>query len=155
MTRPCHSGPDPSPFAPKNPAALVSTYEILPVLLYFLRCLLSNPYFSWHDQFRNSIKSEIKSTFPGTLSSKLLLWMYDMLLKLASLEEPFDSIGLPFSFFPMLNVILHPDIYDLFTRKTRWCGRLITPEGVRYDSRRLESLLNMEPPETRAYNSVK
>lgn len=38
---------------------------------------------------------------------------------------------------------LYPKKWDLFTRNVFYCGRTIFLEGIKFDPRRLEVLLNM------------
>lgn len=44
------------------------------------------------------------------------------------------------------NIKLHLAKWILLTEEIRWSGRLISAQGVRYDQRRLDSILTMEPP---------
>ena len=43
------------------------------------------------------------------------------------------------------NIKLHPGKCVLFATQLRWCGRLLSSEGIRYDPKRLSGLLRMEP----------
>jgi hypothetical protein len=44
------------------------------------------------------------------------------------------------------NLKLHPDKCSLFSMEAKWCGRLISGEGVRFDRRRLQGLRDMRLP---------
>lgn len=37
---------------------------------------------------------------------------------------------------------------DLLTRTIHWCGRILSAKGIKHDSKRLDGLLNMDPPTT-------
>ncbi len=58
------------------------------------------------------------------------------------------------SFFELCakyNIKLHPAKCILFTKEVRWCDRLISADGIRYDPRGLDRLLSMAPPTTGAH----
>ena len=44
----------------------------------------------------------------------------------------------------------HPKICIMFTSKVRWCGRIITNEGVLFDLANYRALCKMKTPETAA-----
>ncbi len=44
------------------------------------------------------------------------------------------------------NLKLHPSKCILYANTANWCGRIITPKGVRFDARRLDGIFNMEQP---------
>lgn len=48
------------------------------------------------------------------------------------------------------NIKLHLAKCVIFAKTIRWCGRLVAKDGVRFDPRRLNELLWMEPPITGA-----
>lgn len=45
---------------------------------------------------------------------------------------------------------MHAEKTELFLREAKFCGRLITADGVRPDPRKLDSILNMHTPSTGA-----
>ena len=49
------------------------------------------------------------------------------------------------------NMKLHPGKCCLFATHVRWCGRLVSAHGIRYDPKWLEGILNIEPPTTGAH----
>lgn len=46
---------------------------------------------------------------------------------------------------------LHPAKCELYTMHVRWCGRAISMDGIRINPRRMNVLLNMQPPTTGAH----
>jgi hypothetical protein len=82
------------------------------------------------------------------LNAQLLAWLDDLLLHAA---HPTDLLGYLREFFELCrsaNVKLHPGKCVLFTCKVRWCGRIISAEGAKFDPRRIQGLLDMPPPST-------
>jgi hypothetical protein len=46
------------------------------------------------------------------------------------------------------NVRLNPGKCVIFSKTVRWCGRLISAEGAKFDAHRIQGLLDMPPPST-------
>ena len=44
--------------------------------------------------------------------------------------------------------MLSPEKYKLFTKRAKWCGRVISSDGITLDPRRIDGLLSMQRPET-------
>ena len=94
------------------------------------------------------LQSSLDAIIPDDLRDNILCWLDDILLHAATVEKLLESVQSFFNLCAEYNIKLHPAKCILFTEEIRWCGRLISAEGVRYDPRRLDGLLTMEPPTT-------
>ena len=84
------------------------------------------------------------------LHGHLLAWLDDLLLYAAHSN---DLLGYLQKFFELCrssNVKLHPGKSVLFASNVRWCGRIISADGAKFDPRRIQGLLDMPPPSTGA-----
>lgn len=79
-----------------------------------------------------------------------LQWIDDFLHHAASEEELLQSIGKFFSGCKEHGLNINPNKCRLFLKKDRFCGRIISMEGVQYDPRNFEALVNMKKPHTAA-----
>lgn len=94
------------------------------------------------------LQSACVGIVPGSLKRLLKHWLDDALMYAKSLEELFSTILLFFEMFKQHNIKLHPRKCLLFKKEGTRCGLKISREGVRFDPRRLDALLKMEPPMT-------
>lgn len=97
------------------------------------------------------LQSALAEVIPTNLRKKLLVWLDDILLHDKTVSGILDSVQEMLHFCGKFNLKLHPGKCILFAKKIRWCGRLISENGIRYDPRRLDGLLNMELPTTGAH----
>lgn len=94
------------------------------------------------------LQSSIMSTLPDTLKPDVLLWLDDCLLHSPSISHYLVSIRRFLEYCAQYNWKLHPAKCVLFTRSVRWCGRVISADGIRHDPSSLDSLLDLERPTT-------
>lgn len=97
------------------------------------------------------LQSSMMNIIPENLRPFLLIWLDDILIHAPTVENLMQSIQSFFGLCAEYNIKLHPAKCTVFAKEIRWCGRLISADGIRYDPRRLEGLLNMEPPTTGAH----
>jgi transposase InsO family protein len=97
------------------------------------------------------LQSSLAEAVPPTLRQFLLHWLDDVLLHHSTVEGLLDAVRQFLLLCVKLNLKLHPAKSVFFATSVRWCGRLISAEGIRYDPRRLEGLLQMEPPTSGAH----
>jgi hypothetical protein len=84
------------------------------------------------------------------LAQQILAWLDDLLLHAPSVP---NLLGFLRDFFLLCrqhNLKLHPGKCVLFATEVRWCGRMISSTGVRFDPRRAQGLLDMPAPTTGA-----
>jgi Reverse transcriptase (RNA-dependent DNA polymerase) len=95
------------------------------------------------------IQAVLQEVF-APLSKILLVWLDDLLLYASTLTQLFDHLHMFFTLCRKFNIKLHPGKCVLFSLVVRWCGRLISAEGSKFDPRRIDGLLKMSPPSTGA-----
>eukprot|EP00178_Gracilaria_changii_P000257 TRINITY_DN1027_c0_g1_i1.p2 TRINITY_DN1027_c0_g1~~TRINITY_DN1027_c0_g1_i1.p2 ORF type:complete len:1106 (+),score=114.18 TRINITY_DN1027_c0_g1_i1:5972-9289(+) len=89
--------------------------------------------------------------FPPRLLKQLLYWLDDILLHNATINGLLKAIQLLFRTCARHSIRLHPRKCILFAISIRWCGRIISANGVRHDPRQLDGLLHMQPPTNGAH----
>lgn len=82
--------------------------------------------------------------------TKLPQWMDDFLLYASSESELLDNIEHFIVTCEEYGFKLHAKKCNFFLREAKFCGRIISKEGFRYDPRHFDSILNMKPPRTAA-----
>ena len=82
------------------------------------------------------------------IAKNILIWLDDWLLHATTFAEHMELMET----FPRLcrdwNFTLSPGKRSLVTQKAKWCGRIVTAEGITLDPRRIDGLLSMQRPET-------
>lgn len=96
------------------------------------------------------LQSSMSDIITDDIRPNILCWLDDILIHAPTVEKLFESIQSFFKFCVTYNIKLHPAKCILFSKQVRWCGRLISSDGMRYDPRRLEGILSMQPPNTGA-----
>lgn len=94
------------------------------------------------------LQPSFTAIIPDDPNPNVLFCLDDILIHTPTTERLQESIRSFFSLCVDHNIKLHPAKCVLFAKEIRWCGRFISSEGVRYDPRRLNALLSMEPPTT-------
>lgn len=97
------------------------------------------------------LQSTLATIVPDESTVNILCWLDDILLHCENISDMPDSIESFFDMCAKYNLRLHPGKCVLFSSSVRWCGRLISKDGVRYDPRGLNALQPMEPPTTGAH----
>ena len=78
-------------------------------------------------------------------------WLDNILLHHSTIIGLLKAIGELFKLRADCKIKLHHGKCVLFATLTRWCVRLVSADGIRYDPKRLDGLLKMEPPTTGAH----
>lgn len=94
------------------------------------------------------IMSTFTNIIPDKLKNVFMVWVDDILLHCKTTRELLRAIRNLFQLCAHYNIKLHPDKCVLFCNETRWCGRIVSKDGIRFDPRRLEGIQNMEEPAT-------
>ena len=92
------------------------------------------------------LQSVLAEIFPKELRKALLYWLDDILLHSNTTDELLEGIQRLFAVCREHSIRLHPKKCILFSRSIRWCGRIVSEAGVKYDPRQLDGLLRMAPP---------
>jgi Reverse transcriptase (RNA-dependent DNA polymerase) len=84
------------------------------------------------------------------MSEHILAWLDDLLLHAASITDLFDYLRTFFTICRNYSLKLHPGKCVLFSASVRWCGRVISATGSKFDPRRIQGLIQMPLPTTGA-----
>jgi len=84
------------------------------------------------------------------LRDKLLQWIDDLLFHCKSASELLSVLRLFFSLCRQHHLKLHAKKCKLFLKRVKWCGRLISEEGILLDPSRMSALTSMQAPATGA-----
>lgn len=96
------------------------------------------------------LQSTLSAHLPADLRRSVLLWLDDILAHAPTTIELLTAIRLFFELCSERNLKLHPAKCVLYSRSIRWCGRVITADGIRFDPRRIDGIQNMDSPTTGA-----
>jgi len=77
-----------------------------------------------------------------------ITWLDDVLLFAYSIEEHLDILHRFFEICRKARLRLHPAKSSFYSITIRWCGRLIDKDGIKFDPRRINGLLEMATPNT-------
>lgn len=81
---------------------------------------------------------------PTELNKGLLRWLDDVLDHDKTVAEVLSRLPQFFSFCLEINLRLNPAKCVLYTTSIRWCGRIIFPDGTRFDLRGIDGIRQME-----------
>ena len=96
------------------------------------------------------LQSSLSSTMPIPLRQKTLLWLDDVLGHASTVDELLTIIRQFFDYCSQRNLKLHPAKCVLYKTEIRWCGRILSKDGVRFDPRRIDGIRDMQLPTTGA-----
>lgn len=94
------------------------------------------------------LQSSLTHTLPEKTKEQTLLWLDDCLLHESTVPRLLDVLRSFLEYCSDFNWKLHPAKFVLYTRSVRWCGRIISADGIRHDLKRLDGLLSMDCPIT-------
>ena len=97
------------------------------------------------------LQSSFTAILPPSLHSNSIIWLDDIILYASSPQQLMHYIYLFFQMCRYYNLSIHPHKCILYTTTIRWCGRLITPEGIKYDPSNYSALQSMDEPTTAAH----
>jgi len=82
------------------------------------------------------------------LLAHLIAWLDDVLAYASTIGEYLDTLEKFFKACKKFRLRLHPGKCCLFALWIRWCGRSIDKDGIKFDPRRINGLLEMAVPTT-------
>lgn len=94
------------------------------------------------------LQSCLTEILPETLVGAVLHWLDDILAHGETVNDLLEAVEQLLKLCLAYHIKLHPAKTTLYSQLIRWCGRLISPEGIKFDPRRLDGLLSMEAPKT-------
>ncbi|EGZ24122.1 hypothetical protein PHYSODRAFT_481170, partial [Phytophthora sojae] len=75
----------------------------------------------------------------------LLVWIDDLLIYASTIDEFLEVIDLIYSLLEEYGLFLGMDKTCLYTTSAKWCGRVLTKDGVAYDADKVQALVEMPP----------
>lgn len=94
------------------------------------------------------LQPTISSNLPDDLRRFVLLWFDDILVHVGNIRDHLGALTKLFGFFKSFNFKFHPFKSVLFARSARWCGHILSSEGIRFDPRRINGIRQIECPAT-------
>ena len=94
------------------------------------------------------LQSSITTILTPSLRKQTLLWLDDLLLFAPSVDKLFQLINDLLQLCRDYNLYLHPEKCQFCTTTVRWCGRIITPQGVTFDPKDYQGIYNLQMPTT-------
>jgi hypothetical protein len=80
------------------------------------------------------------------MGGRVMVWLDDLLPSSTDEQELLKVHQQFFELCRTNRVLLHAAKCEFFCVQVRWCGRIISADGVKYDPRHLQGLLDMSPP---------
>lgn len=93
-------------------------------------------------------QSTVESIFGDMIDSKLLGWLDDLLGHATTTPSLLDILEEVLFRCAKVGLKLHPDKCDFFTTSAKWCGKVISANGVAHCPERVEGLVKMAAPIT-------
>lgn len=89
------------------------------------------------------------SIFVGSLDPNYFIGcLFSLVGQYLSAESLVESIGHLFNLRALLPLHFHLDKCMLFSSEVRWCGRIISSDGWRFEPANIDTLCKMQPPQT-------
>ena len=85
-------------------------------------------------------------TFEERIYNGIVPWLDDLLLYSATISELYDLLEWVLQKAAKVGLKFSPNKLVLFAQEIKWCGKIITPEGIKVDPMRIEALVNMPVP---------
>lgn len=96
------------------------------------------------------LQSTLAACLPQNLRSQILWWLDDILIFSETIPDHLLAIQRFLAFCLNHNFRLHPEKCTLLATRIQWCGRLIGPDGIRFDPRRIAGIRDMASPQSGA-----
>ncbi|KAH9150223.1 hypothetical protein AeRB84_006900, partial [Aphanomyces euteiches] len=95
-------------------------------------------------------QSAVDFMFADVLFKGLLAWLDDMLGYAETTDDLFYLVEQVLTICSKFGLKLYPRKCDFFLRMAKWCGKLISADGVEYSPSRIQGLCALAPPITAA-----
>lgn len=86
------------------------------------------------------LQSTLVTIIPSTLLQNVLYWLYYIMCHSATFVQLLNTIRLLVDIIDKQNLKLQPGKCTLFGTEIRWDGRLLSAEGISFDTRLIEEL---------------
>ncbi|KAE9271783.1 hypothetical protein PR003_g30409, partial [Phytophthora rubi] len=98
--------------------------------------------------FQQSVEKIMREA--DLLYKNVLPWVDDLLMYADTIGEFLSVLDCVYSTLADKRLYLGLDKICLYTQNAKWCGRVITPDGVAYDPAKIQTLIDMPEPDTAA-----
>ena len=103
-----------------------------------------------HINAASQFQARMCMMFDELLWDSLIIWIDDCLGHAPTIEKWYETLSKTLLIAEKYGLQFNIDRCDLFLTRAKFCGRILTPEGIEHDPTRIEALTSMEPPETAA-----
>ena len=93
-------------------------------------------------------QSCVEETLRSMLGTHCAVWIDDVIVYAKTAKEYADVLGQMFDLLEDKGWKLSLKKSKLFSEEIKWCGRIITAEGIKHDPTRIQALCDMQYPET-------
>ena len=93
----------------------------------------------------NHFQAVLGERFEGRVKN-ILQWLDDFLLYAKSEEDLLSEVESFLQVCEKINLKIHAEKSNFFSKRVQFCGRIITPEGIQYHPRHFDSLVSMKKP---------
>lgn len=94
------------------------------------------------------LQSFLSTKVPLDVKQRMLLWVDDCLFHAPTVKDLVLCLNSFFHFCSDFNLRLHPKKCVLYATSVKWCGRIISANGIRHDPSNLQGLLDLDRPTT-------
>ena len=94
----------------------------------------------------NHFQAVLAEKFQGRVK-RMIQWLDDFLFYVTGEGQLLDDFEAYLGVCKEIGLKIHAEKTNVFTREVKFCGRIISAEGIKYNPRNLEVLLNMKRPE--------
>ena len=88
----------------------------------------------------------MEKVFDGMLYDKILIWIDDLLSHARNAEELLPRLQSIFERCREYNLRISPDKTELGLKEIKWCGRIISGNGISFDPKMIQGLLDLDLP---------
>ena len=92
----------------------------------------------------------VTKIFEDRIQKGVLPWIDDLLLYAKDLDELYELLKWVLEQAKRSGFKFNPKKMVLLSQRIEWCGKIITPEGIHVNPKRIESLTNLQKPKTGA-----
>ena len=92
------------------------------------------------------VQSSMEALFFERLLEALMIFIDDLLLYAATWDEFIDVLTYVFDICRRFNLRLHAEKCEFLSFEVKYCGRLLSADGVRQDPSRIQALIDLNPP---------
>ena len=90
----------------------------------------------------------MEQVFEGLIPNQLLIWIDDLLSHASTAEELLSSLREIFQRCRDFNLRISPAKSNLGLTSIKWCGRIISGNGIKFDPEMIRGLINLKRPRT-------